>query len=241
MSLDALGDAHFVRKDGERLVTSVQLGSLKTVEGILLQNTRGFFYNHADSALIHACNGLSKEKMVDVLLGYPPFTSSLSYCGLILAREAAEKSGNEDISLKIAEVLDKREKQIQETKILGYLEEIKLRTVCDGIGGEQMLGNPADVIAFAVETSDMLALLALAESGTHEFLDKGTLNFIQKRIEKKKNLVDKAVLLYIVGNMVGQKHTDEQLKSIETNVSSIKNSISSLRRSDGKNKMRSTS
>jgi len=244
MGLDTLGNAYFVQKDGEKLVSGVQIDSLNSVNEMLQQAHGIFFHRHADMALILACKNFGKksyEKIVDALLDHPIFPISLSYCGLVLARETAEKSGNEDLAFKIADVLDKREEQIKKIGIFEYLKQIKLRTVDDPPHGEQMLGNPADVIAFAVENSDILALIALAEGRAHEFLDKETLNFIQKRIDNKKDPVVKAFLLYIVGDMVDQKQTDELLNSMESNASSIKSSISSLRRGDERKKTRSTS
>lgn len=233
MGLNTPDDANSIEQTGRLLVTAVQLGSLKTVNGVLQQSHGVFFSNHADLALKLACTGLSKEKMVGMLLDNPAFLNSLSYCGLILARETAMKSENEEVSLKIAEVLDKRENQIREKGIFGYLEQIRSRTIWSATGEEQTFGPTADVIAFAIENSDMLALIALARKGAHKFLDEAAWNFIRERIEKKRvDPVTKETLRFVIDKMVDQRETDALLKSIETNASSIKDSVSSLIRSE---------
>jgi len=79
----------------------------------------------------------------------------------------------------------------------------------------------------------MLALIALARKGAHKFLDEAAWNFIRERIEKKRvDPVTKETLRFVIDKMVDQRETDALLKSIETNASSIKDSVSSLIRSE---------
>lgn len=220
MGLDALGDAYWLSKRGNKLENAVASGEKEDIETIITYELDSEIFSAiADRILLRAMDG--DPKIVALLLNKYTFAGSLSYRGLLMANEKAKEKKSAELSSLVSAKLEEKTEAIRKLEgaeedaiAMGYLKYLKTRTVSNANGDEVMLTGSDDALMYAVENREMPSLIRLANSDMHRELDEKELDFMRSRVEKLPAypLQLKEVAIFVLDVMEREGKRDEILE-----------------------------
>ncbi len=215
MGLDALGDAYWIRDRGREFGDAVRYKHIEEVKETVGMCPE-LFSDDVDSILFYIVKNSSDEKYVTIsklLLKDKEFSALFSYIGLFLAKDEAEKSGNKEVITAVEARLNQRTKQIQEEGVEAHLKRIRSRTVTDDQMDNVILGRENDVILFAVETQNSQALVKLASTDAHKYMDGRTFELAKEKAENAPEGV-KQVLKFILDAIKERQDIENRMESL---------------------------